>query len=120
MCTTNDKPFLTYEQQIAKLTDKGLTISKPYEAILLLKKHSYFTLISGYKNPFKAKNGNYKLHTNFDDIYALYIFDDTLRTIIFRNILKVEKHVKSLISYSFCETYGEDQQHYLNATKYSG
>lgn len=120
MCTTNDKPFLTYEQQIAKLTDKGLTISKPYEAILLLKKHSYFALISGYKSPFKAKNGNYKLHTNFDDIYALYIFDDTLRTIIFRNILKVEKHVKSLISYSFCETYGEDQQHYLNATKYSG
>lgn len=26
---------------------------------------------------------------------------------------------KSLISYSFCETYGEDQQHYLNATKYN-
>lgn len=33
--------------------------------------------------------------------------------------LKVEKHIKSLISYSFCEMYGEDQQHYLNATKYN-
>lgn len=119
MCTTNDKPFLTYEQQITKLTDKGLSISNPSEATLLLKQHSYFALISGYKSPFKAKNGKYKLHTSFEDIYALYTFDDTLRTTIFRNILKIEKHVKSLISYSFCETYGEDQQHYLNATKYN-
>lgn len=119
MCTTNDKPFLTYEQQLAKLTDKGLTISNSSEAIFLLKQHSYFALISGYKSPFKARNGEYKLHTTFEDIYALYTFDDTLRTIIFRNILKIEKHVKSLISYSFCETYGEDQQHYLNATKYN-
>jgi len=28
MCTTNDKPFLTYEQQIEKLKSKGLTIDK--------------------------------------------------------------------------------------------
>lgn len=54
-----------------------------------------------------------------DDIYSLYIFDDALRAMILRNILIVEKHIKSLISYSFCETYGEDQQHYLNATKYN-
>lgn len=119
MCTTNDKPFLTYEQQITKLTEKGLTISNPSEATLLLKKHSYFALISGYKSPFKAKSGEYKLHTTFEDIYALYTFDDTLRTIIFRNILKIEKHVKSLISYSFCETYGECQKQYLDAANYS-
>lgn len=51
--------------------------------------------------------------------FALYTFDDALRTIILCSILKVEKYIKSLISYSFCETYGEDQQHYLNATKYN-
>ena len=49
----------------------------------------------------------------------MYIFDDTLRTIILRNILKVEKHIKSLISYSFCEVYGEAQQLYLDKTKYN-
>lgn len=118
MCTTNDKPFLTYEQQLQKLTSKGLTINNYDKAMDLLKKHSYFALISGYKSPFKSKNGMYKIHTSFDDIYSLYVFDDTLRTIILRNILKVEKHIKSLISYSFCEEHGEDQQHYLNATKY--
>jgi len=119
MDTTNDKPFLTYNQQIQKLIDKGLSITNYDNAITLLKKHSYFALISGYKNPFKARNGLYKAHTTLDDIYSLYFFDDALRTIILRNILKVEKHIKSLISYSFCETYGEDQQHYLDATKYN-
>lgn len=108
MCTTNDKPFLTYEQQLQKLTTKGLTINDYGKAMDLLKKHSYFALISGYKSPFKSKTGMYKINTSLDDIYSLYIFDDTLRTIILRNILKVEKHIKSLISYSFCETYGED------------
>ena len=31
----------------------------------------------------------------------------------------MEKHIKSLISYSFCEVYGEDQQLYLDKTKYN-
>ena len=118
MCTS-DKPFLTYNQQIKKLTDKGLMISDYDTALQLLKEHSYFALISGYKNPFKAKNGMYKPHVTLDDVFALYSFDDTLRNTILSNILKVEKHIKSLISYSFCETYGEEQQHYLNATKYN-
>lgn len=98
---------------------RGLTINDRNAAINLLKKHSYFALISGYKSPFKTKQGTYKPHTSLDDIYSLYIFDDTLRTIILRNILKVEKHIKSLISYSFCKIHGEDQQHYLDATKYN-
>lgn len=46
-----------------------------------------------------------------DDDYAIKLF-------ILQYILKIEKHMKSLISYSFCEAYGEEQQHYLNATKY--
>ena len=119
MCTTNDKPFLTYNQQIQKLSAKGLIVGDFNNAVNLLKKHSYFALIYGYKSPFKSKNGTYKPHTSLDDIYSLYIFDDALRAMILRNILIVEKHIKSLISYSFCETYGEDQQHYLNATKYN-
>lgn len=118
MCTS-DKPFLTYNQQIKKLTDKGLMINDYDTALQLLKEHSYFALISGYQNPFKAKNGMYKPHVTLDDVFALYSFDDTLRNTILSNILKVEKHIKSLISYSFCETYGEEQQHYLNATKYN-
>lgn len=122
MCqnTKQDKPFMTYEQQISKLRDdKKLEISDKNYAIKLLKEHSYFALVSGYKGPFKGKDGNYKIHTTIEDIYTLYLFDDDLRSLFLKYILKIEKHVKSLISYSFCECNGEDQQHYLNATKYN-
>lgn len=115
-----DKPFMTHEQQIDKLkNEKGLEINDKEYALKLLKEHSYFALISGYKAPFKAKNGNYKLHALIEDIYRLYVFDDKLRALFLQYILKIEKHVKSLISYSFCDAYGEEQQHYLNAAKYN-
>lgn len=117
---TFDKPFLTYEEQINKLVcDKGLEIADRDYAVSLLKQFSYFDLISGYKEPFKAKNGKYKLHTSIEDIYVLYCFDDTIRTIFLKYILKIEKNIKSLISYSFCDENGEEQQHFLNATKYN-
>lgn len=115
-----DKPFMTYEQQISKLRDeKKLNIPDEAYAVKLLKEHSYFALISGYKKPFKASDGNYKPHATIEDIYKLYLFDDKLRTLFLQYILKIEKHVKSLISYSFCDIYGEEQQHYLNATNYN-
>lgn len=52
------KPFLTYEQQINKLmNEKGLIITDIENATKLLKEHSYYALISGYKQPFKAGDG---------------------------------------------------------------
>lgn len=115
-----DKPFLTYEQQIEKLREeKKLTIEDEDYAILLLKRYSYFALISGYKKPFKQSDGTYQENTSIRDIHALYLFDDALRSIILGKILIVEKHVKSLISYSFCEEYGSSQQSYLDVKKYN-
>lgn len=115
-----DKPFLTYEQQIAKLRDdKKLSIPDEAHTIALLKKHSYFALVSGYKRPFKKKDGTYLPYTTIDDIYALYCFDNELRSLILRKILVVEKHIKSLMSYSFCEENGSAQLAYLDATKYN-
>lgn len=114
------KPFLTYEQQIDKLVnEKGLIINDRNLAIKLLKEHSYYALISGYKQPFKSTDGKYKKNTKIEDISVLYNFDDALRSIILRNILMVEKHIKSLIAYSFCEVNGDSQNYYLDATKYN-
>ena len=116
---TNDKPFLSYQEQIEKLkTEKKLQIPDESRAIALLKKHSYFALVSGYKKPFKRKGGTYQLHTTLEDIYALYSFDNALRNVIFSKILIVEKHIKSVLSYAFCEKYGSSQQEYLNPANY--
>ena len=115
-----EKPFLTYEEQIKKLRDeKHLEINDDTKAIELLKRHSYFALISGYKIPFKRKDGTYQEHVSINDIYALYNFDNELRNIILEKILIVEKHIKSLLSYSFCKKYGSEQSKYLDATNYN-
>ena len=50
-----EKKFLTYDQQIEKLqNEKQLTISDVPTAIHTLEHISYYSLISGYKNPFKV------------------------------------------------------------------
>ena len=115
----SDKPFLTYEQQIELLKGKNLIIPNDERAINLLKEHSYFALVCGYKNIFKSKNGSdYAIYTTFDDILRLYYFDNDLRKIFFEYILKVEIKVKSLLSYYFTEKFGDLQQGYLNVLNY--
>ena len=53
---------MTYEQLLHKLKDeKKLGISDDDCAIKLLKEHSYFALISGYKSPFKQKDVTEKI-----------------------------------------------------------
>ncbi len=115
----SSKPFLSYDDQIQQLTQKGLLINDKNFAIKLLKEHSYFALITGYKHLFKLQNGQYKLHTKIEDIFALYHFDDELRSLFLRYILKIEKHIKSLLSYVFCTQHGDGQVHYYNISNYA-
>lgn len=114
-----DKSFLTYQEQIEKLKNKKLNIENEEFAISVLKKLSYFNLINGYKKPFKDKNDDYKSDVRFEDILSLYEFDDKLRRIFLKNILIVEIHMKSLISYHFCEVNGGCQEEYLKIDNYN-
>lgn len=117
----SDKPFRTYEELIVKLRDeKKLVIEKEDEVrvIGLLKKYSYFSMISGYKALLKQADGTYMPNTRIDDILALYEFDDALRDEFFHAIQIVEKNVKSLLSYSFVARYGDNQAAYLSPASY--
>lgn len=116
----SDKPFKTYEELVAKLRDeKQLSIPDEQRVIELLKTHSYFSLISGYKSLFKQTNSEYKPGTTIEDILALFEFDNQLRNIFFQAIQSVEKHIKSLLSYAFCQKYGDKQAAYLNKDNYA-
>ena len=120
MPENQDKRFLTYEQQIDLLKSKKLHIANEKLAIKSLKQYSYYSLISGYKDIFKIeKNGEYKTDATFENIVSLYIFDDYLRNRFLHEIIRVEKKIKSLYSYSFCTLYGDNQSDYLNATNYN-
>lgn len=116
----DDKKFMTYEQQIDFLrSEKHLIIRDDSKTLSLLKQHSYFALINGYKHPFKSKSGLYKTKTSIEDIYALYHFDNNIRYIFMRNIMDIELHIKSLLSYAFSNKFGELESAYLAATNYN-
>ena len=112
--------FLTYEQQISKLQkDKALIIPNPNEAKKILEEISYYSLIAGYKNLFlHPASKKYKYGATFDEIVAFYHFDEQLRNLFLKYILQVERHLKSMISYYFCDKHGESQTEYLNPNNF--
>lgn len=116
-----EKKFLTYEDQIRKLRDeKGLIISNISHALKSLEQLSYYSLISSYKNLFKHKpSGNYLYGVSLEEIIAFYYFDEELRTLFLKYILHIERHIKSLISYYFCEKFGANQNEYLNPSNFN-
>ena len=80
----------------------------------------YFSLIGGYKAPFiNPMTRIYQHNASFEDIYALYQFDLSLRELIFKYLCKIECKVRQLISYNFCSLHGEHQSAYLNPINYN-
>lgn len=118
--SSNPKPFLSYEQQLNKLQlEKNLTIDDVDYALDMLERVGYYALISGYKNLYRNKTiGKYRDGTRFEDIVALFRFDERLRELFLRYLLHIERHIRSLISYYFTATHGESQTAYLSACNY--
>lgn len=115
------KPFLQFHAQIDFLkNEKNLLIQDHEYALTMLKQLGYFSLIGGYKQPFKnPTTKKYQDGTRFEDIVALYYFDEDLRELFLKYILKIERHIRSLLSYHFTEKHGELQSEYLNPTNYA-
>lgn len=115
------KPFITYSDQLNILTQKKqLNISDLTYAEGKLHDIGYYSLIDGYKDIFyNPMTRTYVKGTDFADIVALYDFDENLRSIVFKYICHVEQKIRSLISYSFCEAFSENQSAYLNSANYN-
>lgn len=115
------KPFLSFEEQIQFLEeDKNLLIRDHVYAKATLERIGYFSLIGGYKMPFKNPTTKKFLDgTSFDNIVALYEFDENLRELFLKYILKIERHIRALLSYYFTEKHGERQEAYLDLANYA-
>lgn len=120
------KPFKTYRQQLKILRDRGLTISNGSKAIRILEQENYYSLINGYKDLFLVTDSSnnpvspeqYLNDSTFEEIYALYCFDRDLRSILLKELLKLESSMKSKLSYRFSEKHKEANA-YLNMLNYS-
>lgn len=104
------KEFKTYEEQIDLLKSRGLIISDQSYALEKLKEENYYNIINGYKELFmnSKKEDTFINGVTFEEIYALYDFDRTIKNIVFKPILQVENILRSLIAYNFSKKYGKD------------
>ena len=106
----SSKPFKTYRQQIRILRSRNIQIRDGGKAMSVLKREGYYNIINGYKDIFldevltsQSGEDRYKAGTTFEQIYALYTFDRSMKSSLISFILKVETFLKTQISYFFSE-----------------
>ena len=102
---SDNKPFLTYNQQMRKLrNEKNVEcVGSPHKTILV--RSGYFNIINGYKKPFVAgiisKHHIYIKGTSITQFLALKSFDSQLRVILLKYITQIEEEVRTLAAYRF-------------------
>ena len=107
-----EKKFKTLDEQIDILKSKGLKINDTrYTKEVLLRENYFF--INGYRHLFVNKDRTFKHGTTFEELYSLFLFDRSLRNIIFKYLLVIENNLKSIFSYQLSKKYGYKEKDYL-------
>jgi len=113
------KIFKTLDEQLKILESRGLIINDYDKAKQVLFRENYF-FINGYRHLLTQNNqkDRFVCGATFDELYAVFLFDRSLRNIMFKNILIIENNVKSIISYELSKKYGYKEKDYLNPKHY--
>ncbi len=110
---------MTYDGQISLLCSQGLSVPDKKHAREVLRDIGYYELVNGYKALYKLPHSSqYREGASFDDLLSLYKFDENLRQLCFKYILRLEIRMRSLLSYAFCDTYSIRQNAYLDPDNY--
>ncbi len=106
------KTFKDLNEQINILESRGLIINDVDITKDILLRENYF-FVNGYRHPFLENENKYKKGTTFEEVYSLFLFDRSLRNIIFKYLLIVENNIKSILSYQLSKKYGYRESDYL-------
>lgn len=116
---SSNKVFKTLDEQVEILKSKGLTVNDVDFAKDILLRENYF-FISGYRHLFMINSKDKFINgTTFEELYAMFHFDRSMRNIFFKYILIVENNIKSLISYRLSKKYGFKEKDYLNVDNFT-
>lgn len=117
---SSNKVFKTIDEQVEILKSKGLVINDVEFAKDILLRENYF-FISGYRHLFmiNSKDNKFIPGTTFEELYAMFYFDRSIRNIFFKYILIIENNIKSLISYELSKKYGFKEKDYLNVDNFT-
>lgn len=112
-----DKDFTTFEEQVKILKRRGLKFTSEETALKALQRFGYYSIINGYKDPYVdiiAGKEVYKEGVTFEQIYSLYRMDRGIRNALIASMLEVEDNLRTAVAHVLAETYGADQNLYLN------
>ncbi len=110
------KKFLTFEEQLQYIKNKGFIISDKDKCLDFLNNVNYYN-ISAYFAPFKTKEGKYKSNIDFECVYKMHEFDRKIRALIFSAIEEVELRLRTQLSHYHANNYGA--LGYLNSENYN-
>ena len=115
-----EKQFKTLDEQIEILRSKNLIINNEDYAKSVLLRENYF-FINGYRHLFMDPNNKkvFREGTTFEELYSLFLFDRTFRTICFKNLLIIENNFKSITSYQLSKKYGYKEKEYLKPKNFT-
>jgi abortive infection bacteriophage resistance protein len=101
------KPPKTYEDQLALLKQRGLSISSDSETLKWLKRVNYYRL-SAYFIPFQEPRPNEAFLTGatWDRVIDLYIFDCRLRHLFKIAMERIEIALRTTITYELAHRFG--------------
>jgi abortive infection bacteriophage resistance protein len=102
------KTFKSYSEQVSLLASHGLTIHNENYAQSCLKNYNYYRL-SAYWYIFRQKDVNHKVTNqfvpdrSFEDVIRLYEFDNELRLLLLKWILKIEVSLRTQVAYNLAQ-----------------
>ena len=100
------KPFLSYDDQIALLESRGLSVPDHDLARHILQHHNYYRL-SAYRFPFEGAKDQFAPGSCFDDLWRLYRFDWGLRLLVGEACKSLEISVRARWAYELGKAHGE-------------
>ena len=105
--TSFPKPPKSFAEQLQILKDRGLIVSDEPFALNCLAHHNYYRL-SAYRQPFETPTTPdvFLSGITFDDIWQLYLFDQSLRALLGEAMRSIELSVRTQWSYLLAHRYG--------------
>lgn len=109
-----EKPPLSVEQLVDRLSDRGLEIPDRDRATRYLRHIGYYRL-SPYTIPFQHGGAEHQMRqgTSFDDVLDLYVFDRSLRLLVMDALERVEVAVRAALTDHMSTIYN-DSHWYTN------
>lgn len=100
------KPWLSYDDQVAKLQGRGLVVSDPAAAAEFLSHVNYYRF-DGYCLAFKNDDPKaFDAGTTFEQVRTAYEFDKVVRHLLSEAVETIEVDLRTAVAYHFGKAHG--------------